>query len=201
MSIIVVERVNIAVNAVIAEQAAAARLLMASQALAACREQNNPYLPRNFPLGPPRSLMYGPDPCSAEEEALAGATAAHQEAQQAAQIANAPAAAAVQVAPAVQMSDTWDSSELFDPTTMNVEIPHQLDSMWSPTSIEDVMEMIALQMEVDEGLNVSSDEEMEIIYTNMIALIHWSPAYKTHKRKGAQVHLKNNEWIGTWLPK
>ncbi|TRZ05897.1 hypothetical protein HGM15179_021209 [Zosterops borbonicus] len=146
------ERLNSAVNAVIAEQAAAARVLLASQALAECRQQNNPYLPGASLFGPTRSQMYGPDPCLEQEKELAEAQAA----KAAAQISNAPTEQNTAVAPAIQLADTWDSSELFQPDTMNVDLP-ELESMWSPTSVEEILDMIAGNLGEEGG----EDEELE----------------------------------------
>lgn len=199
MNSILLERLNIAANALIAEQAAAARLLLASQALADCRERTNPYLPGNNPLGAPRNVMYCPDPCQEEEEALRGATQEHQAAQQAAQVSAAPDPAAATAAAAVQMSNTWEPSEFFDPVIMNADVP-SLESMWSPTSLEDVMEALAVQMEV-ESLGGDMEEEMEIVRKNMTALLMWSPSHPTKARKKRYaLTLNNAEWVGLWVP-
>nr|QSH48280.1 NP [Chufflevirus sp.] len=199
MSIIILERVNIAANALIAEQAAAARMLLASQALAQCRAENNPYTPGNNPLGLGRQQMYGPDPCLDQERDLASATAEHQAAQQAAQIANAPAQSSTTAAPAVQMSDTWESSELFDPVILNVELEPSLQCMWSPTALEDVMETLAVQMDLEQaGSEVW--EEMEIVWQNMVSLIHWDPDSPTKPRKGFVLKPRNSGWMNHWAP-
>lgn len=190
------ERVNLAVNAAIVQEAAAARALLAAQALADCRAENNPFLPGSI-LGPSRAAMWGPDPCLEQEKELADAQAA----QRAAQISSAPTEQNLAAGPAAEFSNTWDPSELFQPETMNVDIP-QLESAWSPTSLEDILEMIAVQMDVDqdEGLSEALEGEIEKIRKNMIAAQMWDPGHKTFKRpKRYQLVLKDNGWAGHWL--
>lgn len=199
MNITILELVNIAANARIAEQAAEARMLLASQALAQCRAENNPYLPGNNPLGLGRQHMYGPDPCLDQERDLASATAEHQAAQQAAQIANAPAQSSTAAAPAVQMSDTWDPSELFDPVILNVDMSPSLQCMWSPTAVEDVMESLAVAMDLEQAGN-EVWEEMEVVWNNMFSLIHWDPDHPTKPRKGFVLKPKNSGWMNHWVP-
>lgn len=202
MLITFLERVNIAANAVIAEQAAAARLLLASQALAQCREENNPFLPSN-PFGPSLSQRWGPDPCLEQEKELAGATTAHQEAAAAAQISNAPASQNLAAAPGTQLSNTWEPSELFEGTLQNTDYP-QLQSMWSPTSVEDVLEMIAVQMEADqvgEMMWEEMGEELDRLRRNMTALLCWDISHQTVRRRlRLRLTLTNTTWIGSWSP-
>nr|WOP79080.1 nonstructural protein 2 [Canary chaphamaparvovirus 2] len=190
---------NIAANAAFAKEAAAGRLLAAQQAYARCREQNNPYLPGNSLFGPTRTQMWGPDPCEAEMQELAGATTANQAAAELAQIQAAPTPQNLASAVAVQLADTWDSSELFDPVLMNVDL-EAVQNMWSPTSIENVMEMIAVEMDLERA-SESDLEDMEIIYQNLIALIHWDPGYPTKPTKTRLVlSPKKQKWIGRWMP-
>lgn len=195
-----IERLNQAANAAFAREAAAGRLLAAQQAYAACRERNNPYLPGNSLFGPTRNQMWGPDPCQEEMNELAGATTANQAAAELAQIQAAPTIESPSAAAAVQLADTWDSSELFDPILMNVDL-EAVQNMWSPTGIEETMEMIAVEMDL-ENASESDLEDMEIIYQNLIALIHWDPGYPT-KRTKSRLRLlpKKQEWIGSWVPK
>lgn len=194
------ERLNQAANAAFAKEAAAGRLLAAQQAYARCREENNPYLPGNSLFGPTRAQMWGPDPCQEQMNELAGATRENEQAAQLAQIQAAPTPQNIASAAAVQLADTWDNSELLDPVIMNVDL-EAVQNMWSPSSIEETMEAILMDLD----LNVLSDEEMEDldrIHQNMIALIHWDPGYPTKPTKvRLQLLPKKKGWIGSWMPK
>ncbi|UOH27038.1 nonstructural protein 2 [Galliform chaphamaparvovirus 7] len=203
------ELVNIAANAVIAQQAAAARLLMASQALAECRQQNNPYLPENMGIFGPnvRQLMYAPDPCETQEKELAGATTAHAEAVALAQRSNAPTAQDLQAAPAPQLSSSFDINDT-NPAIPDVEFitpSPSLENMWSPTSLDEVMAMIAEELERQSpGSTSSSDimEQLNIIEENIVCFLSWNPWDKqAKKRKRYQYLPKNEGWIGSYLPK
>lgn len=178
---------NIAVNAAIAKEAAAARLAMAAQALAECRQENNPYLAS--PLGLGRQAMWGPDPCQSQFEEVEAA-------REAAQIASAPTQQNLAVAPGLELSETWDVAALIDPTTMNVDIPGDMNNLWSPQGILDVMDMIAAEMEVGS----EEEEEMELVYRNMVAVQMWDPSYPTFKRKRYRLRPKEQKWIGIWAP-
>lgn len=202
------ERANIAANALVVQQAAAARLLMSAQALAECREQTNPYLPGNMGLlGPTRQQMWGPDPCATQEKDLADATAQNVAAQQAAQIQNAPNMQDLQVAPAPQLVQTYDPLDPLRPdipeTEMIVPSP-QMSMTWSPTSLLEVMDALAAEMEARSPANSLTSEDLEElfrIHMNLIALCHWDCGYPTHKRKKRYQYLPDNQdWIGKWLP-
>lgn len=191
--LILLERLNLAVNAVIAEQAAAARLVLASQALAECRQQNNPYLPGNNPLGPSRAQMYGPDPCLEQEKELAEAQAARA----AAQISNAPTEQNTAAAPAVQLADTWDSSELYQPETINADLP-ELESMYQPMQVMEVVHEILQRIgeePTDEELG-----EMEILEEGMRAVSLWIPLPIRQSKFKYQLKLRNPGWVGRWVP-
>nr|WOX03044.1 nonstructural protein 2 [Psittaciform chaphamaparvovirus 5] len=202
------ERVNIAANAIIAQQAAAARLLLASQSLAKCREETNPYLPGNRgPFGPSRQQIWGPDPCATQEKELAGATTDHMAATALAQHSAAPTAQDVQAAPAPQLSEAWVGEPLLDPAIpeSEVQVPSPaLSNDWSPTTLLQVMDMIAEQMEADEAGSTASEameEELELVFQNMYLFLSWD-AWKRPKRSRRPFqYLPNNaDWIGSWLP-
>lgn len=202
---ILVERVNMAVNAVIAAEAAAARQMMAAQALADCREQNNPYLPGNAGiLGPTRSQMWGPDPCLTQEKELAAATIANQAAQAAAQITGAPTAQALQAAVAPQLSETETLDDLLNPAIPETEFvtpDSSLENMWSPGSIEETMIKIAEELEKSGEMGPEEEKEMEVIYENATILLNywcWNPPAK--KRKRYKFLPNNQNWIGKWTP-
>nr|WOX03048.1 nonstructural protein 2 [Psittaciform chaphamaparvovirus 6] len=207
--LIVAERVNLAVNAVIAREAAAARLLLASQALAQCRRETNPYLPENRGiLGPTRAQLYGPDPCQTQEKELAGATTEHQAAVALAQRSAAPTPQDTQSAPAPQLSDTfWMNNPNQDPSIpVSEDIPPDpsLANMWSPTSLLETMEMIAAEMEVQEEGSSSISEnldELELIFENGAVLLQWDCWKKPKRgRKPYNFQPNNAEWVGQWVP-
>nr|WDQ28112.1 nonstructural protein 2 [Bird parvovirus] len=179
---------------------------MASQNLARCREENNPYLPGRNPFGVPPRLMWAQDPCETQEKELAGATTAHAEAVAAAQISNAPTAQDLPSAPAPQLSDSWDiaaTNPVIPETEFQVPSPNQQNN-WSPTTVLEVLDMIAAEMEIQEAGSSSSSEvqeEMEIILDNMTAFQAWwawGPVKRTRARY--QYNPKNANWIGKWLP-
>ncbi|UOH27079.1 nonstructural protein 2 [Galliform chaphamaparvovirus 17] len=205
--LILLERANIAVNALIAKQAAAARLLVASQSLAKCREQNNPYLPGNSgPFGPSRAQLYGPDPCLTQEKELAGATTAHMEAVALAQKSAAPTAQDLQAAPAPQLSSSYDvpDTDPAVPETEHIVPAPALNNTWSPNSLLEIMDMIAQEIETsDPGWLTDAEmiDQLEIIYRQGLAFLHWLPGlYPTKPRKPYKYQPKNENWIGKWAP-
>lgn len=200
----VAERVNLAVNAVIAKQAAAARLLLAQQTYAECRERNNPWLPGNSLLGPSRAAMWGPDPCQQEMEEIRDATGAVQVAAEAARVSTAPAPQAVAAGGGIELSNTWEASELFDSVILNAELPAELQSSWSPTGLEEVLEGIAVEMELEQA-GEEAWEAMEVaeenIRKNVTALLHWDPGWPVVKLGNRfSLNLKNKKWIESWMP-
>nr|WPD49026.1 MAG: nonstructural protein 2 [Protoparvovirus sp.] len=199
---IILERANRAVNAVIAQQAAAARMMMASQALQTCREQNNPYLPGNSLFGPTLSTRWGPDPCLTQEKELAAATTAHEEAQATAQISAAPTPQSPHAALAPQLSSTFDLGDELNPAVPVTEFitpDPSLNNMWSPKSIEDVMIAIAAEMEQQTG--TIDEDELERLHKNVTILYSWIPQKGVHRKKRYKFEPNNLNWIGVWVPK
>nr|WQF62314.1 MAG: nonstructural protein [Pigeon-associated parvo-like virus] len=200
LPIILLDHANAAVNAVIAQEAAAARQAMAAQALAECRQQNNPYLPGNSGiLGPNRAQMYGPDPCESQKEALAEAS------QALAQINAPPTAAAPQAAAAPQLSETDDMQiELLNPAIPETEgiVPDPaLSNMWSPQSIEDTMMRIAEELEKQGQIGDQEMEQLDEIASNMTYLLsYWCWEKPKRQRKRYQFLPKNQGWLGKWAP-
>nr|WPD49023.1 MAG: nonstructural protein 2 [Protoparvovirus sp.] len=195
MYIIILERATRAVNAVIARQAQAARVLLAAQNLQQCREQNNPYAPGNFLLGPSLSQRWGPDPCLTQEKELAEAQLL------ASQIAGAPTPAAPHAAVAPELSDSFDLNQNLDPSIPETEFitPDPcLNNMWSPDSIEQIMNEIWEEMEQQGG---GSDQEMETLLQNITTLLLWVPKKGIKRNKKYQFHPNNQKWIGHWAPK
>ncbi|UOH27050.1 nonstructural protein 2 [Galliform chaphamaparvovirus 10] len=207
--IIILELVNMAANAVIAQQAAEARLLMASQALAECREQNNPYLPGNTgPFGPNiRQLMYAPDPCETQEKELAGATTDHAAAVALAQSSNAPTAQDIQSAPAPQLSSSFDVNNLDPaiPETEWISPSPSLVNMWSPTSLDQVLAEVAMELEnIQPGSSSSSDISMELdtIRENITCFLSWDPWNRPVRKRKRYQYIPNNQgWIGFYVPR
>lgn len=199
--IIILDVANAAANAVIAQQAAAARLALASQAYATCREQTNPYLPGNAGLfGPSRAQMWGQDPCQEQEQELIEA----QEAARAlSQVAGEPQAA--QTPPAPQLSQTADP-QLPDPAIPESEFHVQdptLENMWSPDTVLEVMDMIAAAMEEERPGSSESEEaiqELEQMYHRMVAFLSWNWMECQAPKKRLKFNPKNQEWIKKWLP-
>ncbi|UOH27062.1 nonstructural protein 2 [Galliform chaphamaparvovirus 12] len=199
------ERVNIAANALIAQQAAAARLLLASQSLAKCREENNPFIPGNNPFGAPRNLMFMPDPCETQEKELAGATTEHMEAVALAQRSAAPTAQDLQAAPAPQLSSTFDPPNI-DPAIPESEhvIPApDLENLWSPDTLQEIMDLLAMELETSHPGSLNEPEimdQLEIIWIQCTNFLHWLPGYYPKTRKPIKYQPKNADWIGRWLP-
>lgn len=189
-----------AANAAIAKQAATARLLLASEALAQCRQETNPYLPGNTLFGPTRTQMFGPDPCLIQEKELAEASLAVR------QLSAQPTPAELGVAPAPQLTSTLDPQTPTDPAipiTENVTPePYQLQ-LWSPQSIENVMNQIWEEME-HQQYNYPEDEiyqALSVIHQQMVIFCQWVPDTPPKKNQNFLYNPKNREWIGTWVPK
>lgn len=206
MNLILLELVNLAANAVIAKQAEAARLLLATQALAKCREENNPYDPGSNPLGPSRLQMWGPDPCEIQEKDVAQAKAALA----ASQTSAAPTPQNLASQPAAQLSVTWDDSGLFLPETVNAELP-ELESQWDPQGVEEVMNQIAQEMmQIDHvnlrgvGQEFPSNEVLELMEVVEEGLTIWSlwipDPIKWPKKLRWQLQLKDPGWAKKWEP-
>lgn len=195
---IFVERVNIAANALIAKQAADAKLLLAAQQLAECREQTNPWLPGNSPFGPPQRAMWAPDPCAEQVEAVREAETLQQAAAALTRPSPATGTQDLTQQPVAQLSQTNISDILYDPTQTEAEFAPNLENWWSPTSIEDVMIRLAEEM---GGMGEEDEEEMELVYNNLVTLIHWSwQGPPKRKRKKYKLNLENVKWT-SWLVK
>lgn len=200
------DRANAAVNAAIVQQAADARYAMAAQALAACREMNNPFIPGNSLFGPSRAQMFGPDPCQTEMNEMQNAAMNREAALLTAQTTAAPTPAAPHAAAAPQLSETVDIVDLLDPTVPETEfvVPSPtLSNMWSPDSIEEAMIRIAQQLEQDGNGPIRPEdvEEMDLIFENMTQLLNWWCWVKPKRQRKRYKFLpKNQSWIGKWTP-
>lgn len=203
MYLLLLEQVNIAVNALLVQEAAEARKLLAAQNLAQCREETNPYLPQNNPFGPSRIAMWGPDPCAQQEKDLAAATVDHLAAQQLAQLANAPSVQDPSSAPAPILAETFDTpmNPMIPETEYTVPDP-QLQNMWSPDTMLTTMDKLANILE-QQNVQPSPEiiEEMEIIDENIKMTTLWDAWKKPRRRRRRYQFLPNNQsWIGKWTP-
>lgn len=200
---IVLELLNTAVNAIIAKQAAEARQLLAAEALAQCRQETNPYLPTNNLFGPTRQQMWGPDPCLQQQEELAQADL------QLRQISNMPTLQNIGAQPAPQLSSTLplDQPSPIDPAlpiSETVTPDPQQESMWSPSSIESTMNKIWDQLQQVSPGSVTSqsiEEEMEIVYQQLVILMSWCPEKPPVRQSKFLYDPKNKDWINSWVPK
>lgn len=207
-----------AANAVAAREAAAARFLLTSEQLAKCREENNPY--NHWFLGPAQDVSWAldaPDPC---REQWIQATQAHEELQkaeqnlsgsttgsiphvQAGQQSNAPTSQDLAAAPAPQLATSGDPVGITDPAIPVSEytVPDPgMDSMWSPSSIEDVMMQIAEELDA-QGMEVDRQilTSLDLIEDNMRTYARWW-SWTPGRRAGIKWKPKNQSWVGKWVP-
>lgn len=205
-----------AANAVAARDAAAARFLLSSEALAKCREDNNPY--NQWGLGfqglEPTWAVDAPDPCreawkaatsdyyalQSAEKTLAGATTTSIDAAQASQRSNAPSSQDLASAPAPQLATSGDPVGITDPAIPISEytVPEEgMECSWSPSSIEAVMEQILEEMEAEPSER--SLAVLEEIESNMRAAGMWW-SWNRGRSTGIKWRPKNQGWVGRWIP-
>lgn len=210
--LIFVELVNIAANAAFVKQVEAARLLLTGNQLAECRQRTNPYLSGGLAgsIGNQR-LMFAPDPCAQEAKdhaaALAGATTKDQPAAQLSQTSNAPTAQDLASAPAPQLATAYDPVGNTDPAIPESEfvVPSPgMQSLWSPSSIEEVMEKIWADMdweELEEKMQIQVMEILDDLEENARRAKLWwcwgTPSPMPHKLK---FQPRNQSWVGKWAP-
>lgn len=199
------ELLNAAANAEAAEKAAAARLLMTTQQLQACREENNPYTWMGTPT---RQAMWGPDPCQEQMEAVRGATVEHQAAVAAAQISQAPTAQDLSSAPAPQMSSSYDPVGNTDPAIPDSEgvVPDPaLNNPWSPMDVDDLMLDLLNRLEADGMEQEEVWIRMRWLLEDLEAALRstkkwlWDGNAKAKWLK-VQFKPKNQRWVGMWQP-
>lgn len=203
--------------AVAAKEAAAARLILASNQLAECRENNNPY---NWMGQPTRQAMFGPDPCieqererisaeqsvQAADQRIAGATTSDIATIQAGAASNAPTAQDLASAPAPQLATGFDPVGITDPSIPLSEysVPSPgMQSQWSPMSIEAVMEMIADEMEwekVEKSVRSQVLVILDGLVENMDMFGRWWSWGKGAKALKIKLKPRNQDWVGRWSP-
>lgn len=162
-----------------------------------CRQRNNPYIPGNSLFGPTRQQLWGPDPCQQEEQEL------QQAQQQLAQISQAPTQQSPASGVAPILSDSFDTTDFLDPAIPAMEntVPSpQLVNMWSPTSLEDTMNLIWDQMEAENMEHSSVEEELQRIHQTLLNFFQWIPVPPIPVKARYQFLPKNKKWIGRWVP-
>nr|WPV87711.1 nonstructural protein 2 NS2 [Chaphamaparvovirus anseriform 9] len=193
MVCLILDALSQAVNAVIANSVEAGRILLASQQLAECRAQNNPYQNVWMPGLGIQNLQWAADPCQKEQEAV------DQLQQQAAAAGNQVATQQLGGAPAPQLATSVDPTPNTDPAIpMNEYIPAQgAQNAWSPLELNEIMEMI-----VQEAGDVEIDDmDLDEILNKMLYYKLWCPwgLPGTHNLKW-KYQPKNPKWISQWLP-
>ena len=199
MVFFILELLNQAANAAIADNVGAGRLLLASQQLQECRVNNNPYKNSWFPGLAPNSLQWAPDPCAKEQEAVDNLM------KQSAAEGNQVATQQLGGAPAPQLAVAVDPVPNTDPAIpMNEYVTPQpgAQNNWSPIVPEDVMEMILDQYPEDQEPpeDMMLDEILDGMYKYMLWCPWGEPGRKNAKWKFIYKPLNSN-WVGNWVPK
>lgn len=163
--------------------------------------------------------MFGPDPCLAEErerydaeravsetERMSGATTTDIAAVQAGQVSNAPTAQDLASAPAPQLATAYDPVGITDPSIPLSEYlppsPGML-SLWSPMSIDSVMEAIIEEMDwtqIEESVRTQVLVILDNLAENMDIAGRWWSWGKGPKPLKIKFQPKNKGWVGRWSP-
>nr|QMI57848.1 nucleoprotein [Chestnut teal chaphamaparvovirus] len=200
MVVLILERANQAVNAVIADNSQAARLLLAAQQLNECINRNDPRAPGNswLPGVVDSRNQWAPDPCAKEREAVESMQEA---------IAGEKVAALQNLGAAVapQLAHPQDPIPNTDPAVPSSEFvvpdPGQ-NNPFNPLTEEEIMELIEQGMrepleEWDEHMRDLSNQ----ISTVMRRLILWCPwGGPGMKNLKWQYKPKNEDWLNKWVP-
>lgn len=198
-----------AANAVAARDAAAARALLTQQQLQTCQEENNPYT--RWGGGIHTNVEWAvnaPNPCLPQQKAataawvalqkLSGATTTDIAATEIGQNSAAPTSQDLQSAPAPQLATAFDPAGITDPAIPESEFsPQGMNNLWSPTSIEEIMTQIAMEMD-----NPPNDQDMLDLEDNLRKYRTWwlcwgKPLVKTE----IKWKPKNQNWVGWWTPR
>lgn len=192
------EQLNGAVNAVIADSAGAARLLLAAQQLNQCLENANPHSPRNqwIPGMINQNLQWAPNPCQPEQEAVDQLT------QQSAVEGNQTATQQLGGAPAPQLATAGDPVPSQDPAIPASEFEPGnpgASSPWEPVLPEDVMMMLADRLEDLEDQDMI---DLDNILDSMKYYQLWCPwGGPSVKNLKWTYKPKNRNWLGKWTPR
>lgn len=192
-----VERMNIAANAIIAKEAEAARLLLATQALQKCIQQNDPRGPGNTWLGiVPQQAQWAPDPCQNERDTVA------QMQEQTAADSNVPALQNLQAAPAPQLATTQDPVPAQDPMIPESEFTAPdpgINNMFSPQLPGNLEAMILGELgeDVDQEMR---DQVQDLLNATRVVRM-WCPWGGPGTWNLKLIYKpKNERWLGKWIP-
>ncbi|QMI57782.1 nucleoprotein [Pacific black duck chaphamaparvovirus 1] len=203
MVCLILERANRAVNAVIASNSQAARLLLAANQLNDCILRNDQRSPGNSWLPGMVDLknQWGPDPCAKEKEAvesLQKEIAGNQ----------VPALQNLGAAPAPQLAHPADPTPNTDPAIPGSEFvapdPGQANP-FNPMSFDEIMELIEQgQQELVDDFAAHLEEiamQMDQIYGVTKKLILWCPWGGPGVRNLKWNYKPNNaSWLNKWAP-
>lgn len=197
-----------AANAAIAKDAAAAKVLLQQQQLQECREANNPFVPELNLFGPPRNLMFAPDPCQTQMRDLATAQEELEAAEaHLSELSGAPTPGVPQAALAPELTQTVVTENIGDPmitaTESTTPDPYAI-TMWTPTSLEQTLDNIWEEMmSLDIPIPPPPEEmetEMERLRGNLVCLYAWVPKKGTKLKSKFTYRPKNLAWINKWVP-
>lgn len=198
----ILDALNKAANAVIANsQDAGRQLLAAQQTLEACRRANNPGLPGNTWIQGMRiqNAQWQPDPCQTEQEQV-------DQLMEADLGGGGDKVATMQQggAPAPQLAHPMDPTPNMDPAIADNEFTVQnpgAHNRWLNLEPHEIVNMIIDQWEA-EG-NMPDTEMIDDILTQMRVVHMWCPwggPWVTNLKWTFKYHPKNSDWIGKWLP-
>lgn len=201
MVVLILEPITQAVNAVIAGNSAAARLLLASNQLNECILRNDPRAPGNswLPGMISQQNQWGPDPCAKEREAV---ESLQQQAagNQAAALQNLGAAPAPQLA---HPQDPVPSTDPAIPVSEYVAPDPGMNSPWDTPNQEEIVNMIVEEFLQQRAAELTDEDLMEIesIFNVTRKLILWCPwglpGVRNLKWKYSP---KNIDWLRKWVP-
>nr|QMI57906.1 nucleoprotein [Chestnut teal chaphamaparvovirus] len=203
MVYLILERANRAVNAVIASNSQAARLLLAANQLNECILRNDQRAPGNSWLPGMTDLknQWGPDPCAKEREAV-------ESIQKEVAGNQVPALQNLGAAPAPQLAHPADPTPNTDPAIPGSEFvvpdPGQ-NNPFQPLTHEEIMELIeeGQRMAVEDLQEhlMEIQEQMNQIYGVTKKLILWCPWGGPGVRNLRwKYEPKNSDWLRKWVP-
>nr|QMI57913.1 nucleoprotein [Chestnut teal chaphamaparvovirus] len=196
----ILDILNQAVNAVIAQNTDAGRqLLAAQQVLQACRDANNPGLPGNTWMQGARmqNQIWAADPCQAEQQAV-------DELMEAEEGGGGDKQAVQQQggAPAPQLAHPMDPVPNMDPAVPVNEfvVPEPgAHNQWIPLTDEELRDLLF------EALREHPVDPMEIEnILNQKRVLHmwcpWGGPWVVNLKWAFKYHPKNSRWVSKWMP-
>nr|QMI57797.1 nucleoprotein [Pacific black duck chaphamaparvovirus] len=196
MAFLILDALNLAVNAVTASSVAAGRLILAAQQLEDCRSKNNPYRDQWLPGAVPQNLAWAPDPCRDLQEEVNALQ------DQAAAGGNQVATQQLGGAPAPQLAEARDPVPNQDPAVPanEFEIPEQgANNQWSPLVPEDIVEMIVQEMG-DMPILDEDMEDIQIMFFHVNLWCPWGGPSSKNLKWRFRYQPRNSDWMGKWLP-